>query len=193
MGDSVLDEECEALESILEDKFTRLDNNSIRIVVDQEDSGDDGQHPIYLVMKMQDDYPESIPEFDLSNMNNVVFPQYVRDQIQSSLQEQAQDFLGDMMVYNLVEFVRDNLVEYNSQILKSQVEEQITEKPVEEKPEPSKKVEKESQARETDNMTKAQKRRYYDKFGTADKEKPRGWNWVDIISHLSQRPAPPRA
>jgi hypothetical protein len=33
-------------------------------------------------------------------------------------------------------------------------------------------------------LTKAQKRRFYDKFG-ANAEKPRGWDWVQIISHVS--------
>lgn len=36
-------------------------------------------------------------------------------------------------------------------------------------------------------LTKAQKRRHFDKFGAAE-EKPRGWNWVDILSHLSKGP-----
>lgn len=36
-------------------------------------------------------------------------------------------------------------------------------------------------------LTKAQKRRHFDKFGAAE-EKPRGWNWVDILSHLAKGP-----
>ncbi len=36
-------------------------------------------------------------------------------------------------------------------------------------------------------MSKAQKRRHFDKYGAAD-EKPRGWDWVDIVSHLSKGP-----
>ena len=36
-------------------------------------------------------------------------------------------------------------------------------------------------------MSKAQKRRHSDKYGAAD-EKPRGWDWVDIVSHLSKGP-----
>lgn len=34
-----------------------------------------------------------------------------------------------------------------------------------------------------DKMTKAQKRRHFDKFG-AGSEKPRGWDWVPILSHV---------
>lgn len=36
-----------------------------------------------------------------------------------------------------------------------------------------------------EQMTKAQKRRLFDKFGAAQ-ERPRGWDWVDIVKHLSQ-------
>lgn len=36
-------------------------------------------------------------------------------------------------------------------------------------------------------LTKAQKRRHFDKFGAAE-EKPRGWNWVEIVPHLSKGP-----
>lgn len=41
-------------------------------------------------------------------------------------------------------------------------------------------------ATNTVGLSKAQKRRYYDKFG-ANEEKPRGWDWVDIISHLNKK------
>lgn len=43
------------------------------------------------------------------------------------------------------------------------------------------------QVEETKGMTKGQKRKYYNKFGNIDgAEKPRGWNWVDVIKHLSK-------
>lgn len=36
-----------------------------------------------------------------------------------------------------------------------------------------------------EKLTKAQKRRQWDQAATGG-EKPRGWNWVDIVKHLSQ-------
>ena len=39
----------------------------------------------------------------------------------------------------------------------------------------------------TKGMTKGQKRRFYDKFGNLDSDdKPRGWNWVDVVKHLNK-------
>eukprot|EP01023_Acetabularia_acetabulum_P036610 TRINITY_DN3461_c0_g1_i1.p1 TRINITY_DN3461_c0_g1~~TRINITY_DN3461_c0_g1_i1.p1 ORF type:complete len:222 (+),score=37.84 TRINITY_DN3461_c0_g1_i1:66-668(+) len=198
MGDeeSILDEECVALESIFPDKFSRLNDDTIRVVIDppkdeEKEVGETvGQHALYLVMKMKEDYPESVPDFDLSNLNNVVFPQSVRDEVIEALKEQAEELVGDMMVYTLVEFIRDNLPQYNAQILETKIEEQVEEKQVEKE---DTKAASKGAVKETDNMTKAQKRRYFDKFGTTDKDKPRGWDWVDILSHLSQRPGQPKA
>lgn len=36
-----------------------------------------------------------------------------------------------------------------------------------------------------EQLTKAQKRRQWD-HAAAGGEKPRGWNWIDIVKHLSQ-------
>ena len=59
---------------------------------------------------------------------------------------------------------------------------QVSEKPeiITESQEVSKKREKKEQ------LTKHQKRRLYEKMGNATGEKPRGWNWVDVVKHLSQ-------
>ena len=42
------------------------------------------------------------------------------------------------------------------------------------------------QAFNTRGMSKGQKRRHFDRFGVAA-EKPRGHEWVDIVSHLSKK------
>lgn len=42
-----------------------------------------------------------------------------------------------------------------------------------------------SKAPKKEKLTKAQKRRQWDQAMTGG-EKPRGWNWVDIVKHLSQ-------
>lgn len=127
-------------------------------------------------------YPGVAPEYDLSNTNNAAFNQAVRNRLLLGLQQQAQEQLGEQMVYNLVEWVREALPgiveeEQHQEIRKSSPDHagQVESNP---KPEKERK----------EKLTKAQKRRHYDKFG-ATEEKPRGWNWVDIISHLSKRPA----
>lgn len=42
-----------------------------------------------------------------------------------------------------------------------------------------------SKAPKKEKLTKAQKRRQWDQ-AAAGGDRPRGWNWVDIVKHLSQ-------
>ena len=37
-----------------------------------------------------------------------------------------------------------------------------------------------------EQLTKAQKRRMWDKGGIDSEDRPRGWNWIDVVKHLSQ-------
>ena len=37
-----------------------------------------------------------------------------------------------------------------------------------------------------EQLTKAQKRRMWNRGGLETEDRPRGWNWVDIVRHLSQ-------
>jgi hypothetical protein len=37
-----------------------------------------------------------------------------------------------------------------------------------------------------EQLTKTQKRRMWDKGGLDGEDRPRGWDWVDVIRHLSQ-------
>ena len=41
-------------------------------------------------------------------------------------------------------------------------------------------------------MTKSQKRRQWDRMDGKG-EKPRGWNWIDVVKHLSQTGGQPVA
>eukprot|EP00922_Rhytidocystis_sp_ex-Travisia-forbesii_P032816 GHVS01048821.1.p2 GENE.GHVS01048821.1~~GHVS01048821.1.p2 ORF type:complete len:117 (-),score=38.06 GHVS01048821.1:480-830(-) len=42
---------------------------------------------------------------------------------------------------------------------------------------------------ELQGMSKAQKRNRWDQMAASDGTRLRGWNWVDIVSHLSKGPA----
>lgn len=44
-----------------------------------------------------------------------------------------------------------------------------------------------------EHLTKAQKRKLYNRFGNQQTEKPRGWDWVDVIKHLSQTGLQPKS
>lgn len=57
-------------------------------------------------------YPEIVPEFDLSNHNNAAFTPSAREMIISGLKEEANAQMGEQMVYNLVEWLRENLPKF---------------------------------------------------------------------------------
>lgn len=54
-------------------------------------------------------YPECTPEFNLSNPNNVAFSAASREEIATGLAAEANSQLGEQMVYNLVEWLREKL------------------------------------------------------------------------------------
>lgn len=101
---------------------------------------------------------------------------------------QAEDLIGCAMTYTLIEYAKENV---------ESLTENQPEKPdmtlsseVISTSKTSDNDEKEKSAdREVDkNMTKAQKRRMWDRMEAGAKagDKPRGWDWMDIIKHLSQ-------
>lgn len=131
-------------------------------------------------------YPDKAPEFDLSNKNNAAFLQSVKQKIARGLTDLASTQLGEPMIYNLVVWIQENLQEFVALSIKENVR-----KPVAFEAgtydEQDMEGEQSSTYKEvTKDMSKSQKRRYFDRFGAND-DKPRGWNWVDVVSHLSKK------
>ena len=104
---------------------------------------------------------------------------------------QADDLVGCAMTYTLIEYARENVEEltenqpdkpestFNGSVI-------ATTKGNDEDDEKEKSAERDDDTNK--NLTKAQKRRMWDRMEAGAKagEKPRGWNWMDIIKHLSQ-------
>ncbi|KAL3151932.1 positive regulation of androgen receptor activity protein [Trebouxia sp. C0010 RCD-2024] len=185
--ESALDEECLALESIFEDKFTRLQADKIRLVISAEGAEDDssGSIPLYLELHIPPGYPDAAPQPDLSNINNAPYAPAVKDQAIAQITAEAESQLGECMLYNLAEWAKEQLPEW--------LEQSIVERSMPAAAAPVDPVapsaKEESQFK---GMSKNQKRRHFDKYGAAE-EKPRGWDWVDIVSHLSKGPNKPEA
>ncbi|PSN35286.1 hypothetical protein C0J52_15249 [Blattella germanica] len=110
--------------------------------------------------------------------------QAVKDLVVSQVSAEAEQYLGAAMTYTLFEFVKEKLDE----LLAAQPESFVTEtaNSIEQltltetqEPVPAKKVVKKEQ------LSKAQKRKQWDRVD-AKGDKPRGWDWVDVVKHLSQ-------
>ncbi|BFZ19013.1 hypothetical protein BsWGS_22053 [Bradybaena similaris] len=171
-------EELEVLKSIYDgDEAFKLMSDSVF----HYKYGEDGSQKSFIVeISWPSNYPEELPTINMELFyNKHVVPQ-VKDAIKSGLLQQAGDLLGMSMTFSLFEWVKDNLDSFLSDQPETPVAPSICAPVLEEAVEDSlgKKEKKEQ-------LTKAQKRKIFDKFG-ATTDRPRGWNWVDIIKHLSQ-------
>ncbi|XP_069703114.1 RWD domain-containing protein 4 [Periplaneta americana] len=129
-------------------------------------------------------YPAEKPAVNMDTFyNKHVIPE-VKERVVSQVNAEAEQYLGTAMTYTLFEFVKEKLDE----LLAAQPNNFVTEvtESVEritisgpQEIEPSKKPVKKEQ------LSKAQKRKQWDRVdGKGDR--PRGWDWVDVVKHLSQ-------
>ncbi|XP_046708813.1 RWD domain-containing protein 4 [Silurus meridionalis] len=170
--------ELEALRSIYEgdDCFKELSPVSFQFRV-----GDlDESKSFLLDVSWPETYPETAPHISLDAFfNNRISPE-TKQLIISKLHEQVEANLGSVMMYTLFEWAKENqemLMENHQPVVSAVtlISNSDTNSPVS----VNKKKEKKEQ------LTKAQKRKM---IGRTDNkgELPRGWNWVDVIKHLSK-------
>ena len=128
------------------------------------------------------DYPESenaIVDLD-SFFNSHIKAEEKKTMIQMIV-DQFEDWAGMAMTFNIINHVTDNLEDFKEVIKNESVIEREEKEVI-----VLQKQEKEAVS-STKGMTKGQKRRFYDRFGNIDvDDKPRGWNWVDVIGHLNK-------
>ncbi|BDA47915.1 probable RWD domain-containing protein 4 [Coccomyxa sp. Obi] len=183
-----VEDEILALESIYDSLFSRTDGNHIRAVISPAEEDHSTEHDsasvLYLEATLPPDYPEQCtPNFSLDNLNNSHWSADLKQQILSSLQEQATEQLGTCCLYTVIEWAREQLPGWLERLASSTKQHDTTRKehvPVQ--------AEEDDAAEESQTkfMSKAQKRRHYDRFG-ATNEKPRGHDWIDIVAHLARR------
>lgn len=125
-------------------------------------------------------YPETAPQLSLDAFfNNRISPE-TKQLILSKVEEQVEANLGEAMMYTVFEWAKENqetLMENHRPVvtavtLTSNSETTTTAST-------AKKKERKEQ------LTKAQKRRIINRTDHKG-ELPRGWNWVDVIKHLSK-------
>ncbi|XP_017773936.1 PREDICTED: RWD domain-containing protein 4 [Nicrophorus vespilloides] len=175
----VQEEEREVLFSIYDgdDNFKQLSPT-----VYQYKYGVHDDHKSFLMeIQWSENYPEEKPMISMDAFYNRNIVPTLKEKIVKLVEEEAEQFLGMSMTYSLFEFLKEKFDELIAEQPDGGVVEQVTDATeklnIEDKP--SEKKEKKEQ------LTKAQKRRQWDKVDNKG-EKPRGWNWMDIVKHLSQ-------
>ncbi|KAF2898302.1 hypothetical protein ILUMI_07873 [Ignelater luminosus] len=176
------DEEREALLSIYDGDvaFKQLSSTVFQYKFGENDNA----KSLLLEIKWGDKYPTEKPEINMDTFYNKHINQSLKDKIKELVLIEAEQYLGMSMTYSLFEFVKEKFDE----LIKEQPEEEneisddvikdlnISQPIIEDiKKKPPKK----------EHLTKAQKRRQWDRVGEKG-ERPRGWDWVDLVKHLSQ-------
>ncbi len=148
--------------------------------------GEDGVSKSFILeLFWSSEYPECVADVSLDTFYNKHLKAEVKEEILEAVKQEAEQYLGMSMTYTLFEYVKENL----DKLLEKQPE--AVDIP---KDELSEAVESNLTIREEkgkspvkkEQLTKAQKRRMWDKGGIAGEDRPRGWDWVDVIKHLSQ-------
>ncbi|XP_063378390.1 RWD domain-containing protein 4 [Cydia fagiglandana] len=143
----------------------------------------DGEKSFILEISWGDTYPTEKPNFNLEIFYNQHLLPAVKDKILSIVNEEAEQWLGCAMTYTLFECLKERAAEILSEQSEEAIVARVEKIVIEDQESESRQVEKKEQ------LTKAQKRRAWDRaeMGRAG-ERPRGWDWVDIVKHLSQVP-----
>lgn len=146
--------------------------------------GEDGSYRSFVVeLAWGETYPEVLATINLDVFYNKHLIDSVRTAIKSGLEEQMADLIGMPMTFTLFEWVKDNL----DSLLADQPDAPIPVASSQASPTASAGDQPAAVKKERkEQLTKAQKRRMMDKFGANAEERPRGWNWVDVVKHLSQ-------
>lgn len=170
------EEELEVLRSIYDgdDSFKMVNEKTF-----QYKYGEDGTHRSFVLdLTWTDNYPEESPVVGIEAFYNKHILNNVKEHIKKCVEEQIPDLIGCAMTYTLFEHVKENYDQLISEQPEFPPVAQTDEKE-DYVPDVGKKKERKEQ------LTKNQKRKMYERMNAAG-ERPRGYDWVDIIKHLSQ-------
>ncbi|XP_031730176.1 RWD domain-containing protein 4 [Anarrhichthys ocellatus] len=165
--------ELEALRSIYEgdECFKEISPVSFQFRIgDREDT-----KAFILDLTWPEMYPETAPQISLDAFFNNRISAGTKQLILSKLEEQVEANLGTAMMYTLFEWAKENqgaLMENHKPVVTAVTSSSDAAST-------GKKKEKKEQ------LTKSQKKRIINRTDNKG-ELPRGWNWADVIKHLSR-------
>ncbi|XP_064537542.1 RWD domain-containing protein 4 [Drosophila montana] len=176
-------DEREALQSIYEgdENFKEIDLTTFQYKYGEEDN-----YKSFLVeLKWGENYPDEAPTINMNTFYNRNLLPAVKEEIQTALSTEASQWLGCGMTYTLFECIKDNI----EQLTAAQPECAPTAAAVEDGVGAIKISDTQADAKlkepKKEQLTKSQKRRQWERTDHKG-DRVRGWDWVDIVKHLSQ-------
>lgn len=175
------EEELEVLTSIYDGdtNFKQISSSCFQYKI----GDDDGPKSFLLEISWTKQYPNISPKINLDAFYNKKLIPEVKSTILEKMQKEAELQIGTPMTYTLIEWAKDNA----EQLTELQPEKPLPledASPVELKvsqTEMMTSLKKEKKPK----LSKQQKRKLAEKLD-AKGERPRGWDWVDVVKHLSQ-------
>ncbi|KXJ83109.1 hypothetical protein RP20_CCG008718 [Aedes albopictus] len=193
-------EEREALASIYEgdDFFKQVNAETFQYKYGEED----GNKSFLMEICWQENYPNELPTINMDTFYNRNLSRPLKDKITSILKEEGEQWLGCGMTYTLFECLKDKVEELLSdESLTGGTDQQVIGTNHQDDAHRSSDDDEDGDERGTkgsaaggagsgagqkkEHLTKAQKRKQWDRVDNKG-NRPRGWDWVDIIKHLSQ-------
>lgn len=176
--DSIQEEEREVLSSIYDgdECFKQISPCTFQYKYGESDT----LKSFLVEIKWGPRYPEELPEINMELFYNKHIIAPLKEKITNLVESEAEQFIGMSMTYSLFEFLKEKFEELIQTQPEQTVELDVNKLCISEE-EPTQGIKKEKK----EQLTKAQKRRQWNRLDSKG-EKPRGWNWVDLVKHLSQ-------
>ncbi|KAF6206749.1 hypothetical protein GE061_017985 [Apolygus lucorum] len=150
--------------------------------------GEDGDPKSFLIeLSWTENYPNEAPSFNMDTFYNKHVSDSIKKKIAGYLKEEAENLKGFAMTYSLFEGVKEKLDSFlvDAEPAEAVVATDAADEKDEEVSSDSENVSPTKKAVKKEHLTKAQKRKQWDRLDNKG-ERPRGWDWVDVIQHLGQ-------
>ena len=176
---------AESLSELLREEFETLqsiyqDDDNFRIVDTQTLTYKfaPAEKDFIVQFELTPDYPDAVPTIHMEILYNTKLSSDMKAAIVGALESEARQLVGTQMLYSLLEWGRDNLEEV---IAQCNTESAAQGKSLQQRGGTAHAGKQEKK----EHLTKAAKRKLADKTDVRG-EHARGWDWVDVIKHLSK-------
>ncbi|KAE9531649.1 hypothetical protein AGLY_010855 [Aphis glycines] len=180
-----MDEECSVLQEEEREALLSIYDGDeafkqVSPTIYQYKYGEDSDNKSFLLeVEWHDNYPNEAPKINLDMFYNKHIVSSVKENIKDKISKEADHYLGESMTFTLFEFLKDFATELVADQPDKEIIESITKLSIDNDDESAKKTTKK------ETMSKAQKRKQWDRLDSKG-EKPRGYDWIDVVKHLSQ-------
>ncbi|PAA77682.1 hypothetical protein BOX15_Mlig022782g2 [Macrostomum lignano] len=146
---------------------------------------DDASKSLLLDIRWGPNYPSEAPLISLDAFYNRHIAAADKAVLTTAVAKEAENWLGAPMTFTLFQHVKDNLAELTANFQSPQAQQSAAAAAAAPSVVSASSAKQQQAAGKQEQMTKSQKRRLYDRLDNKG-ELPRGWDWVDVIRHLSQ-------